>query len=306
MKYKNILMLWPSKSEYWGREIAKKNLIHIDATYIRQGLVGNILRKTAIQCGTGFSLFFEKWKDQIYTYDLIIVQANMITKDIPKWIRNRGYKGRLVYWYWDPVSGCVSPDRIDRRCCELWSFDKVDCEKYNMKFRETFFVTNEIEIKKQRNSTEYMHDILFVGRDKGRADKLDRIQKELEYNKLTTFFYVVATKPYYISAGRMKKQLDYQEVLIMLQGSRAILEINQKDQSGLSMRTMESIFFSKKLITDNAAIMQSEIYRPENIYVLGQDKRNIRDFMNVKYIEYSQDFLNRYLFETWITSFAEE
>ena len=92
----------------------------------------------------------------------------------------------------------------------------------------------------------------------------------------------------------------------MLQGSRAILEINQKDQSGLSMRTMESIFFSKKLITDNAAIMQSEIYRPENIYVLGQDKRNIRDFMNVKYIEYSQDFLNRYLFETWITSFAEE
>ena len=72
MKYKNILMLWPSKSEYWGREIAKKNLIHIDATYIRQGLVGNILRKTAIQCGTGFSLFFEKWKDQIIHMILLL------------------------------------------------------------------------------------------------------------------------------------------------------------------------------------------------------------------------------------------
>lgn len=298
-------MLWPSKREYWGREIAKKDLIHIDATYIRQGLVGNILRKTAIKCGIGFSLFFEKWKNQIDTYDLIIVQANEITADIPKWLRKKGYQGRLVYWYWDPVSGCVNPKRIDRKYCELWSFDKADCEKYHMNFKETFFVTNNKEIKKQRSHTEYSYDVLFVGRDKGRAERLAKIQKELEENNLTTYFYVVATKPYYISAKKMKKQLDYQKILDMLQSSRAILEINQKNQSGLSMRAMESIFFAKKLITDNAAIMQSEIYRSENIYVLGQEKRSLTDFMNLDYIEYDPDFLNRYLFETWITSFVE-
>ena len=306
MKYNKILMLWPSKKEYWGREIAKKELISIDSTYIRQGFIGNILRKTSIQCGIGFSLFFEKWKDQIFTYDLIIVQANAITADIPKWIRQKGYPGRLIYWYWDPVSGCVHPEKIDRTCCELWSFDKADCQKYNMNFKETFFVTNKEEIQRQRSAANYQYDVLFVGRDKGRAERLLRIQKEFEQKELTTRFYIVATKPYSISARKREKQLDYQEVLAMIQRSRAILEINQNNQVGLSMRAMESIFFAKKLITDNAAIMKSEIYRPENIYVLGRDKRSLTDFINMEYACYDNAFLNNYLFETWITSFAEE
>ena len=48
--------------------------------------------------------------------------------------------------------------------------------------------------------------------------------------------------------------------------SRSIIEIEDIDQNGLTLRSLESIFFGKKLITDNRDIVNYDFYKKENIY----------------------------------------
>lgn len=302
MKKNNILMLWPVKKDYWPRAIEKENLVVVESTFKKMSFWGNVIRKIIVTYTLFLFPFLEKWKNDIDKYDVIIVQAARVTANIPKWLRKKGYKGRIIYWYWDPVSGSVNPNKVDLNACEIWSFDPKDCNKYNLKYNDTYYPIDERDLTNIDDREIY--DVSYVGRDKGRIKELRKIESFFCDKGLQTYFYIVATKPYYLSAKKLMPPINYINVLRIINNSKAILDINQKEQSGLSMRCMESLFFNKKLITNNRYIKTYDWYCPENIYILGEDKRTILQFLETPYCD-KEEVKQQYKFKFWLNKFFD-
>lgn len=291
-------MLWPNRKDYWPRQIEKRKIVDIDDAFYNYGLAYGGVRKIFASHGMFLDVFLGNWKKKIEHYDVIIVQASKITAHIPDFLRKKKFKGRIIYWYWDPVFTCVSPDRINRKICELWSFDNRDCQNYNMKFNDTYYVFDSDPMEK----CEAKWDIVFVGRDKGRLKQLNKLKEEFERNELRTLFYIVPTKPYSLNAGRLKKEINYEEILEIVKKSKCLIDINQPNQSGLSQRCMESLYFNKKLMSDNRNITKYKLYHKKMIIPLS-DVEKLKSFINDEN-EYDVEQLEYYTFEKWLDRFG--
>ncbi len=74
------------------------------------------------------------------------------------------------------------------------------------------------------------------------------------------------------------------------------------------MRVLESVFLSKKLITNNPDIVNYDFYTPDNIMLLPENgappnPQDIRDFLEKPFVPYSEAVLDSYSFEHWKAQF---
>ena len=72
--------------------------------------------------------------------------------------------------------------------------------------------------------------------------------------------------------------------------------------SGLSFRIFESIFYQKKLITNNAEITNYDIYHEDNIFIWDGkniDFESLKSFLEKPYHILPSDIANKYSFKNW-------
>lgn len=302
-----ILFLWPDKNRFWPRIISKSdNRIDIDNAFYNKGLVYGAVRKFFAPRNMFLSRMLGSWIKNIDKYSCIIIQASLITSKIPDYLRKRGYKGRIIYWYWDPVSGSVSPYKVNRNICELWSFDKDDCERYEMKFNDTYHVFQEDNDNQDYN---IKYDFTFIGKDKKRYNELIALKNYLNKLNYITNFYIVATKEYLINIKKeYSKPVQYRKIIEIVKQSKVIVDISQNGQSGLSQRCMEALFYNKKLLTNNKNINKYPFYNSDRVFIFNQideiTEEQLSQFMKIK-IEKDDDLIRFYSFENWINRFGE-
>ena len=101
-----------------------------------------------------------------------------------------------------------------------------------------------------------------------------------------------------------KDYLDYTKYLEMLAESKVLLDYNAYNQVGLSLRTMESLFFEKKIITSNKNIKKYDFYNKNNVFILGEDNmKNLNRFINSPYKKIDKKIIEYYDFDNWIKRF---
>lgn len=86
--------------------------------------------------------------------------------------------------------------------------------------------------------------------------------------------------------------------------SRAVLDICHSSQSGLTMRTIESIGLDKKLITNNSLVKEEPFYTPDMITVFNEDEIlgfNLLDNSTMKY-----HFKGDYSLKCWLGKILEQ
>ena len=95
-------------------------------------------------------------------------------------------------------------------------------------------------------------------------------------------------------------------ILQFIQESRCILEIVKNGQVGFTMRTMEALFFERKLITNNLEILEADFYVPDNFFVLGHDNPNeLKHWMNIPFNKTDLDtFKEKYSVRNWYKQFG--
>ena len=95
--------------------------------------------------------------------------------------------------------------------------------------------------------------------------------------------------------------MDYYEIIKLVGESKAILDLNNGNQVGLTLRPLEALFFKKKLITNNINIINYDFYSPDNIFILGVDDiSNLTIFLNKKYKEIDKKIIEKYDFSNWL------
>lgn len=301
LKDKTLILAQTVKNDYIYKEW-KSNEFNAKIIMKRVPKILRAIRKIWVQFNLPFeSLWYDDWKKNIDKYETVIIHATPLTLNLPKWIKDVNNNIRVILWYWNPVNEKIIPSYVDDEYCEKWSFDKNDCEKYNMKYNsQYYFKTKELPDYKEEN------DVFFIGLDKGRAKKIEEIFGFCRSNNIKTDFNVV-TNNNKISNEIISDKLEYSEILSRISKSKAILEILQNGQNSPTLRTYESLFFSKKLITNNNNIKEFEFYNENNIFILNDKikKEEILEFLRKPYKKVDDKIINKYEVHSWLKRFFE-
>lgn len=277
-------------------EVYRKKGIYFIPTSKNISFIFRVIRKFLNKINIYPSILNGNWVKLIHEFDKIILFDNASSKDpVAKYINNRIKEDvSLYYYYWNPIFVANSTEYIKQYASKfkLYSFDERDVLKYNIEYNTTIY-SKYIILK----NCELEYDIYFVGKEKGRF----KIIKELEdiFNAYDLKFY-----NYIITKENNLPRVSAEDNLNNISKSKAILDILQKGQSGLTLRVLESIFLKKKLISNNLALKEYKFYNPNNIFIIGYDDyKDLNEFISSPYVDISQEIVYYYDIEEWIMRF---
>lgn len=233
------------------------------------------------------------WKNELDKYETIIIHTSELTNHLPEYIHRINPQIRIIYWYWNPVNNHTLPRLVTDSNVEFWTFDKGDQKKYHMKFNIQYY-TGTTNIQKEN----VKYDVYFIGHDKGRKKKINDILKKIKNAGLK---YKVD-----ILSDNSKRYIAYNIVKKRIMATKAILEVNQKGQTGYTLRALESLFLEKKLITTNKSIVNENFYSSKNIFVVDSDDwGKLPSIITSPYDKTVNHFKNKYDINAWFSNFFD-
>ena len=258
----------------------------------RKNVITKILFKILFKFNSDFLfIFLEDWKKEINNYEKVIIFDSGYRSIVSKYIRIKNKKCKIILYFWNIVKDNNKKILQDKNITEIWTFDNEDSLKYNIKLNQQFYTKNiTLPMVKEEN------DVYFLGKNKGRKQEIQKIEKKLKEYGVKTKFIVLEENS--------KKQISYEEYLKEIQNTKAILDVSEKKQKGLTLRCLEALFLHKKLITTNMDICKFDFYNKNNIFIIGKDDiKDIIKFINSEYYHISEKIINYYDFENWIKRF---
>jgi len=302
LKETTLLLVQTVESDYAYIEW-KRNNFNTEIIMKPVGKLIRIIRRIWILLNfPGQSIWYGAWKHQLAKYNTVIVHASAITLGLPKWIKRKNSNIRVILWYWNPVNKNTIPSPALDKYCEKWSFDIKDCQKYNMRYNsQYYFKTKKLPINKEST------DIFFIGSEKGRATIIENIYDICKSYNIKTDFNIVTKRINKIHYKELiSNYMTYDEILVHISKTKAILEILQQGQSSPTLRTFEALFFSKKLITNNLKIKEFDFYNENNIFIIGEDDiSKLSEFLLKPYKNIDDKIIAKYDVNAWFGRFFE-
>lgn len=258
---------------------------------------------------------FRKEGFDIGKYSLIIV-TEMNENPLPffKYLRRENPECHLIYQYWNPISTMNLRNKSvkdtlqnflssrDKYNFEVVSFDRGDCKKYNLIYGPQY-IRSKINKKNQYLATT---DIFFVGKDKNRLEFLCDVKNTCSRLGISFKMWIVPDDRHKIYQEEEKKYIvptliPYETIIEEDQKSKAIFDVTQKGQEGITWRPIEALLLERKLITTFTDIVHYDFYRKENIFIWGQDDLNtLREFLDSPYLPVEREIMEQYTFDGWL------
>ncbi|NOG31679.1 hypothetical protein HLB35_07650 [Halomonas sp. TBZ9] len=233
--------LWLDESQFHSIE-SKKRGVNTCSIYKSIPKLLKAFRRIYIKLNfLPISFWLESWNKRLSEFDVVIIHASILTPVVVRFIAKKNPKIRIIVWYWNPVSKCVPVSSFPKRYCEIWTFDEVDAKKYQINYNTQYYF-NDVDLEKE--SIEF--DAFFVGSDKGRYADLIGVENLLKENNVKTYFHIVKSKKKLSKINYPVAKLAYEDVLLYISKSRAIVDVVSEKQAGLTLRPLESLFFLKK------------------------------------------------------------
>ena len=185
-------------------------------------------------------------------------------------------------------------------------FDKCDLSKNpKLKFKTNF------RLKPYNEDFEFTRpDAHFIGDvDPYRYQLLLEVADHLGALGYKPIFYIIrypahVTKKH-PSIRVCKSPISYNQNLHIVKHTQIIIDITHQNlHSGLSLRFFEAMEFKKKLITTNGDVLEYDFYHPNNIYIYGQSKNTLAEFLSLPYYELSSEITDKYKIDEWIKEFG--
>jgi len=299
----NVLFIVWSKHELMRQILSAEK---VQFTYAYKG-GNNIIISFLIALLLKFNIPLSRFWYNIKIKDkqgIIIVTDAMITDGFLQNLRDKNPDARIIFWYWNNVSTArLKPYDIRTPNIEIWSFNKQDCQKYNLRYNAQFYSRNFYESLNVKNISKPSYDLAFIGKDKGR---IEIIKKFKEKNRFNVYSYFVANHCWEFAANKTYhiKKLSYAEMIQRIMDANAVLDIVGSPDCGITLRIFDGLYFGRKIVSNNPNICNYEIYNPEYIFILGQrENSELKDFLDHD-AAYTPDNLYEYEFKQWLIRFG--
>lgn len=167
------------------------------------------------------------------------------------------------------------------------SYDKTEAEKYQLLHYPNFMS----KLSTNNNTVSEHSDFCFIGAAKNRVCDISSLYKQLSAIGYKCDFIVYnhdAKELGNLENGIqvIDSVIPYSEYLEHINNCDCIVEIQQEESSGYTLRTLESLIYGKKLLTGNKSIKQADFYDSCQfmVYSENMDERQLQRFMSSELI----------------------
>jgi hypothetical protein len=178
----------------------------------------------------------------------------------------------------------------------VYSYDKKDVEKYNFQFLTNYIYDDQIETKKITNL------VFNISSFDDRFPFLEKLANYFSQEQISFRFIVKKDRFFkHRSIEISDRYLLISEVKNIIASSLVLVDIQQKNQDGLTFRIFEALGYKKKLITNNQDIVTYDFYNPNNIFVISESNYEVpSSFFETDFVEIDSDILSKYKLDNWI------
>lgn len=254
------------------------------------------------------SIWLGDWKRELGMFQNVAIFDSLLD-DYPLLLLNQCNK-HVFFCFRNRVQNPIAHSKLvrdprmikEKYKCELWSYNKEDCDYYTMNYYKQFHLIPREDVY---IGSEIESDAFFIGWDKGRMPIILDIYRKLCDLNLICDFRVIAESESYSDEEKklLSETISYKEVLQKVKSSRCVIDVVSDINRGLTYRSLEAAIFKKKLITNYSEIVNMDFYRPNNIFVWGKDNPNrLRDFIYTEYLETDSDIYKDYSFDSFCCS----
>jgi hypothetical protein len=239
--------------------------------------------------------------------DVFVIKGDALRDDFMVGLRQRNPGARFIQYHWDSVKRVPNAMQMAAHFDRVYSFDRFDCEaNAKFRFRPLFYRGDQIA---RRNEAKVKYDLLFVGWL--HADRLARImelEKLLKFGGKRTYFFLFTGLRTYLNAwfkgaasNLSIRKMPYADVEALMLSAKCILDISHPDQTGLTIRTIETLGKNRKLVTTNADILNYDFFNPSNILLSPMlDVEEILRFLEKPFEPVPASLVEKYSIGSWI------
>ena len=196
----------------------------------------------------------------------------------------RKYASAKFVWYTvNPMHGRETNLEKEKSIFDvLITFDSYDSDRYDIAYYPNFMSEINVETDNEIEAS----DVYFLGAAKDRLEILLQVYDYLSEAGLKCIFVITGvtkTNVIYRPGIIYCNGISYYENIKYIKKTKCILEIVNEGQNGSTLRTMESIIYNKKLITNNYSLRNQDYYIEDNMLFLSQID-NINDFLKKEVI----------------------
>jgi hypothetical protein len=229
-----------------------------------------------------------------------------------KQLRERQKTAEFIFYTWDSFENSKNAISCFHLFDRAFSFDDQDSKKNGLIHRPLFYLNSYSTIGNKKE----IFDIVFIGSVhlhrykfiKLFLSNLDNEKKCYIYlyvpSKLLFYARKILMYPVY---GRSKirdfkfKSLSSADIIDILEKSKAVLDYSLPSQDGLTMRSIETLGASKKLITNNKNIRNYDFFNSKNILVVDEGNLDVPDnFLKEPYERLDIGIYERYSIKGWV------
>ena len=277
----------------------KKSNYDVLTPYKDINIFVRLVREFVFRLRLPFKKAFYNKKAILPDKKFIIVLDPLITKDYLLWLQKNNPNAKIILQYVNREDTTIRAKDVPEGI-ELWSYDKIDCETYNMKYYGPGYLSGYVF---DGTKCEKEYDVVFVGRDKGRLKQILDIEKKMNDLGLRTFFYICADRWHLKFKNRHYKRLmSYDDYLDHVMKSKAILNVTRNDQEAITLRELECVFGSVKCVTTNNFIKKFDLYDSTRFFVLHDNYDELVGFLNEPIKKCTREELKKYDFDDLLES----
>lgn len=231
----------------------------------------------------------------------LIVFDSTITAGYIKWLSGQLPNTHIVLCYSNKISDRLDPYEVDGYCVQ-WSFDKEDCKRYPiLNYSSTSFYFDHLASQGSDRGIKY--DLVYVGRDKGRADKILALERACREMNLCFYYRIVPDHRYELyKRSYYKPAISYEDLLKLSRQSKAILSFSEGAQVSVTVRALEAAFNEIKLVTTDKNAYNYFFYDKDRVFILGVDEfEKLPVFLETPFPPVDKSDKNEWLFSAWVT-----
>ncbi len=265
-----------------------RNTLHKARNFFSKIFLGRNLKKTFVSRRLKTDISVLGKQDIIF-----IIRPDMLDDVLLDYIKS--YAKKFIAYYYDSTRRFPRKAEIISFFDTVYSYDKEDVANFGFQFLTNY-------IFEESSESDYKYLFFNISTYDFRFPLLEKLAGYIKDHSWT--YKVLVYNGSQMPATNVEiitKQLSIEEVSALIKNSKILLEIQRRDQLGLSFRIFEALGHRKKLITTNKDIVHYDFYNPQNILVV--DENNIKipaQFVSSPYIEVEESILSKYRVENWV------
>lgn len=248
--------------------------------------------------------------EKMYDYVFVIVGKDL-DPEIFGQFRKKQKKAKFILYLWDDASRVKGFEENKVYYDEIYSFEIENEDASDMKYLPLFYT--DLYAYKGENKKYLMNMIGEM--HSNRIEIWDKVAKQCHIETDKAYLYLIAT-----TAGQffqallpsdnrwMKlkyvhvKKTKLDKIVDVMKHSKIALDVQYASQTGLTIRTLESMAAHTKLITTNEHVKKYDFYQYGNICVIDRENPVVpHSFFEEEYREIPEEIINKYSLSHWVS-----